>query len=278
MLAFIDTLTCRFIALDHKQGDVYLVTVHDSSSEQSAHAWRMQKEVAVRHALQPLQPCGGRTAQRQAVCHENMPTGKRPNTHPSRQRSCCKAPAAAAAGVLVPAAQSLHPMTCCSLAEEIHDSKGAHEDQQGPRQESNRHAEVKQRTSAHSHGDACLGLTAFFPLTGACNVVLVQTSGTHVVSGNGCGTPFRLHRPRAVYMEDVQACKDALYAGESYELCLTTALSRRGACDALSLYYTLRRLSPAPYSAFLAFGTEGPQVRAPLGGHLQLPNSPFDRQ
>lgn len=61
-------------------------------------------------------------------------------------------------------------------------------------------------------------------------------------------------------MQDVQACKDALYAGESYELCLTTAMSRQGTLDALQLYYTLRRLSPAPYAAFLSFGADGPQV------------------
>ncbi len=73
--------------------------------------------------------------------------------------------------------------------------------------------------------------------------------------------PFRLHRTRETYMADVQACKDALYAGESYELCLTTALSRRGPPrKALDLYKILRRVSPAPYAAFLSFGEDGPQV------------------
>lgn len=63
-------------------------------------------------------------------------------------------------------------------------------------------------------------------------------------------------------MADVQACKDALYEGDSYELCLTTALSRSGPLpDALHLYYTLRQHSPAPYAAFLSFGQGGPQVR-----------------
>ncbi len=73
--------------------------------------------------------------------------------------------------------------------------------------------------------------------------------------------PFRLHRSRSTYERDVQACKDALYEGESYELCLTTALSRDGPLpDPLHLYYTLRRHSPAPYAAFLSFGESGPQV------------------
>ncbi len=62
----------------------------------------------------------------------------------------------------------------------------------------------------------------------------------------------------------MQACKDALYEGESYELCLTTALSRDGPVpDPLHLYYTLRQHSPAPYAAFLSFGESGPQVTAP---------------
>ncbi len=72
---------------------------------------------------------------------------------------------------------------------------------------------------------------------------------------------FRLHRSKATYVADVQACKDALYEGDSYELCLTTALSRSGPLlDPLHLYYTLRRHSPAPYAAFLSFGQGGPQV------------------
>ena len=59
----------------------------------------------------------------------------------------------------------------------------------------------------------------------------------------------------------MQACKDALYEGNSYELCLTTALSRDGPLpDPLHLYYTLRQHSPAPYAAFLSFGESGPQV------------------
>jgi len=74
--------------------------------------------------------------------------------------------------------------------------------------------------------------------------------------------PFRLRRPRRRYLADVQACLDAMCAGESYELCLTTALARRPAPDAAALYSALRRINPAPYAAFLAFGAGGPQVGA----------------
>lgn len=71
---------------------------------------------------------------------------------------------------------------------------------------------------------------------------------------------FQPRHPRQAYIRHVQACKDALYAGESYELCLTNALSRSMAPNPLQLYYALRRRSPAPYAAFLSFGVSGPHV------------------
>jgi len=77
--------------------------------------------------------------------------------------------------------------------------------------------------------------------------------------------PFRLRRPRRRYLADVQACLDAMCAGESYELCLTTALARRPAPDVAALYSALRRINPAPYAAFLAFGAGGPKVGARPG-------------
>lgn len=49
----------------------------------------------------------------------------------------------------------------------------------------------------------------------------------------------------------------ALYAGESYEVCLTTALARRGAPPPHALYASLRAINPAPYAAWLHFGPSG---------------------
>ena len=72
--------------------------------------------------------------------------------------------------------------------------------------------------------------------------------------------PFRLRRPRQRYLADVDACLAAMCAGDSYELCLTTALARRPAPDTAALYSALRRTNAAPYAAFLAFGAGGPQV------------------
>ena len=53
----------------------------------------------------------------------------------------------------------------------------------------------------------------------------------------------------------------ALYDGESYELCLTTALTAEQHVKALDLYRSLRRINPAPYAAWLSFSNEL-QVRA----------------
>jgi len=56
------------------------------------------------------------------------------------------------------------------------------------------------------------------------------------------------------YLEAIAACKRQLELGESYEICLTTQLRAERALDPFELYRLLRRLNPAPYSAYLRFG------------------------
>ena len=53
-------------------------------------------------------------------------------------------------------------------------------------------------------------------------------------------------------------CLEALHAGDSYELCLTTTLTRAGAVCPRALYRTLRQLNPAPMAGFLEFGGSQP--------------------
>jgi para-aminobenzoate synthetase len=65
---------------------------------------------------------------------------------------------------------------------------------------------------------------------------------------------FRLSRSREGYLEDIRRCQDYLREGESYEVCLTNRIATDAAPDPLLLYRTLRRLNPAPFSAFLRFG------------------------
>ncbi len=66
---------------------------------------------------------------------------------------------------------------------------------------------------------------------------------------------FALREPRPAYERNVRACLEALRAGTSYELCLTTRLSAPAAgLDAWVLYKHLRRVNPAPYGAWLRLG------------------------
>lgn len=69
---------------------------------------------------------------------------------------------------------------------------------------------------------------------------------------------FQLREPEEAYIKNVNACMDALYAGDSYELCLTTQLQHEvgNHLDGWKLYKILRSINPAPYAAWIAFGEE----------------------
>jgi para-aminobenzoate synthetase len=56
------------------------------------------------------------------------------------------------------------------------------------------------------------------------------------------------------YRADVVSCQQQLRAGESYEICLTTAVELPATCASADYYRVLRRVNPAPYSAYLRFG------------------------
>jgi para-aminobenzoate synthetase len=68
----------------------------------------------------------------------------------------------------------------------------------------------------------------------------------------------RLARSRERYLEEIAECKRLLAEGETYEVCLTNkVVAGRPAgpgYDPLGLYRTLRRVNPAPFSAFVRFG------------------------
>jgi para-aminobenzoate synthetase len=65
---------------------------------------------------------------------------------------------------------------------------------------------------------------------------------------------FTLSRSHEQYLEDIEACKRYLIDGETYEICLTNKITAEVSPDPLALYRTLRRINPAPFSAFLRFG------------------------
>jgi len=71
----------------------------------------------------------------------------------------------------------------------------------------------------------------------------------------GIGPPaLRLRRSRERYLADVAACRRHLAAGHSYEICLTNKVAGEADADPLTVYRSLRRANPAPFSAFLRFG------------------------
>jgi para-aminobenzoate synthetase len=65
---------------------------------------------------------------------------------------------------------------------------------------------------------------------------------------------FTLSRTHEQYLDDIARVKQYLTDGDSYEVCLTNKVRTDAAPPALPLYRTLRRVNPAPFSAFLRFG------------------------
>ncbi|KAF8064696.1 hypothetical protein HT031_003498 [Scenedesmus sp. PABB004] len=74
-----------------------------------------------------------------------------------------------------------------------------------------------------------------------------------------------LRHDRAAYEANVRSCQEALTAGESYELCLTTQFAVDDAPPAWDFYSTLRSVNPAPYAAWLRIA---PGSGAGAGGAL----------
>jgi para-aminobenzoate synthetase len=65
---------------------------------------------------------------------------------------------------------------------------------------------------------------------------------------------FHLSRSHQQYLDDIARCKQELTDGETYEICLTNKVTAEVRPDPLPLYRTLRRVNPAPFSAFLRVG------------------------
>jgi para-aminobenzoate synthetase len=62
---------------------------------------------------------------------------------------------------------------------------------------------------------------------------------------------FTLATERAEYLRLIAECQSRIAAGESYEICLTNRLRIKTSISPLTYYETLRKLNPAPHSAYL---------------------------
>jgi para-aminobenzoate synthetase len=72
------------------------------------------------------------------------------------------------------------------------------------------------------------------------------------VEGTTWAWPAREHDG---YVGDVRRARDRLRIGDSYQVCLTTQFSLESPLEPFEAYRRLRRANPAPYAAFLDFGT-----------------------
>ncbi|MBB5955869.1 para-aminobenzoate synthetase [Saccharothrix tamanrassetensis] len=75
-----------------------------------------------------------------------------------------------------------------------------------------------------------------------------------VPANGGVADSVRLRHDRRHYLKLVDACQEAITAGESYEVCLTNMVTWQGAVDPWQAYRFLRAESPAPFGALLRFG------------------------
>ncbi|UAJ81330.1 aminodeoxychorismate synthase component I [Leifsonia sp. ZF2019] len=58
------------------------------------------------------------------------------------------------------------------------------------------------------------------------------------------------------YLDMIRACRDAICAGDAYQLCLTNLATARTAADPLAVHLRLRTASPAHHAGFLRIGGE----------------------
>ncbi|MFJ6281428.1 aminodeoxychorismate synthase component I [Pseudarthrobacter oxydans] len=92
----------------------------------------------------------------------------------------------------------------------------------------------------------------------------VETAGAAAQAGGSTGVvlpaaaAFRSRDTRAEYLAKISAAQHQIGEGNSYEVCLTTALSADIPADALDpwpTYLALRRRNPAPFASYLRLGS-----------------------
>jgi para-aminobenzoate synthetase len=86
----------------------------------------------------------------------------------------------------------------------------------------------------------------------------IEAADWERLSGERSDPPvqFHLSRSHRRYLDDIARCKQELTDGETYEICLTNKVTAEVRPEPLPLYRTLRRVNPAPFSAFLRVGDD----------------------
>ncbi len=85
-----------------------------------------------------------------------------------------------------------------------------------------------------------------------------RLTGVKALPSLACGRQqepvnFKLRHDHAAYTDRIRAAMREIEAGESYEVCLTNELTAAISVDSFTLYRTLQRINPAPFSAYLKF-------------------------
>ena len=75
-----------------------------------------------------------------------------------------------------------------------------------------------------------------------------------VLRDGGPEEPWTMRHSRAAYLAKIRTALDHIRDGESYEVCLCNEWTKPYTKGPLGSYQSLRRINPAPYSAFLRFG------------------------
>ena len=243
-------LACRLIALDHQQNDIYLLAMAEKASDSSGVAAQDWLNSTV-HSVHVLLP-------KPLSAHRPGPF--------SRHRGTVTLSSASS---LADSSQTHQHMDTASSGTGMSEDDWSHMDQRGsfssldscvtdshgaPHDENQ--AERQSETASQAHLDHSQTQTAAQQLT---QHQQAASESAQQVSASP-HQHFRLARSKQQYLRDVEACQQALHDGESYEICLTTALVRREATDALQLYNTLRKVNPAPYAAWMSFAADDLQL------------------
>lgn len=105
--------------------------------------------------------------------------------------------------------------------------------------------------SAGGDDDGLAAADAWLAATAAALADLPALDQPPMLDHGEAALAFALRRGREHYLANIETCKRLLECGESYEICLTNTLALPAIGDPFELYRVLRRVNPAPYSAYL---------------------------